>query len=132
MKKGFTLIELIAVLVILSIISMISVSVVLKLVNDSKAATDLVNIESMVKGSEELYFVAKMDDDKTIINIIESGDNIYDYLDITGATPQYADIRISDGKVYMAIYLNDRCYTKTVNSDDITVDSEKTLAECNI
>ncbi|MFI3307509.1 MAG: prepilin-type N-terminal cleavage/methylation domain-containing protein [Mycoplasmatota bacterium] len=133
MKKGFTLIELLGVLVIIIVIAAISTPIVTNIINSSRESTDLVSVESIVKGAGELYYNARLDTDKTALTDINEGNNIFEHLEITGTTFESADVRVDeDGKVYMAVYLNGICYTKSVLSDEITSTESATAESCDI
>lgn len=133
MKKGFTLIELLGVLVVLIIIASISTPVVMNIINGSRESADLVSVENIVKGAGELYYNARLDPDKTALNDINAENNIFEYLDITGTTFESADVRLDeDGKVYMAVYLNEICYTKAALSDEIVLLENTSVTACKI
>ena len=58
-KKGITLVELLAVLVLLSIIAVIAVPLTLNLIKDSKNDADTIN-KSNIKEAAELYVADKI------------------------------------------------------------------------
>ena len=58
-KKGITLVELLAVLVLLSIIAVIAVPLTLNLIKDSKNDADAIN-KSNIKEAAELYVADKI------------------------------------------------------------------------
>ncbi|MFI3307296.1 MAG: hypothetical protein R3Y21_01890 [Mycoplasmatota bacterium] len=132
MKKGFTLIELLGVLTILIIISLIATPIVMGIITSSKESIDLSSVQNIVNSSEDLFYTSKIDEDKSVYTAIVNGENIYDFLEISGSIPEFADIRLDeDGKVTMAIYLNETCYTKDASSDDIIVTKDITSGECD-
>ena len=58
MKKGFTLVELLAVIVILAIISFITVPIVIDIINDTKESVKLKNIQNIEKAAK-LYAISE-------------------------------------------------------------------------
>lgn len=53
MKKGFTLVELLVVIVILSLIAMIVYPSIVKVINDSKESTYVSQVEIVIKAAKE-------------------------------------------------------------------------------
>lgn len=79
-KKGFTLVELLAVIVILAIIALIATPIVINVVNESREKANLRSIESYAKAYETAYYQALLTD-----NTVE----------FTKVVPQYSGVRIT-------------------------------------
>ena len=78
-KKGFTLVELLAVIVILAIIALIATPIVINVVNESREKANLRSIESYAKAYETAYYQALLTD-----NTVELKFGQYDsYKDVT-------------------------------------------------
>lgn len=57
-KKGFTLVELLAVIVILAIIALIATSIVINVINKAQEGADARSVEGYVKAYESAYYQA--------------------------------------------------------------------------
>ena len=57
-KKGFTLVELLAVIVILAIIALIATPIVINVVNDARDKANLRSVEGYMKAYETAYYQA--------------------------------------------------------------------------
>ena len=58
--KGFTLVELLAVIILLSIISLITITIVSGIVKDSKKSSLVVSVKSYASGINENLLSAKI------------------------------------------------------------------------
>lgn len=59
-KKGFTLVELLAVIVILAIISLIATPIVINVINQAQEGADARSVEAYAKAIETKYYVNKV------------------------------------------------------------------------
>lgn len=82
-KKGFTLVELLAVIVILAIIALIATPIVINVVNESREKANLRSIESYAKAYETAYYQALLTD------------NTVEFTDSSKVVPQYSGVRIT-------------------------------------
>lgn len=82
-KKGFTLVELLAVIVILAIIALIATQIVINVVNESREKANLRSIESYAKAYETAYYQALLTD------------NTVEFTDSSKVVPQYSGVRIT-------------------------------------
>ena len=79
-KKGFTLVELLAVIVILAIIALIATPIVINVVNESRENANKRSVEGYMKAYETAYYQAILEDenvkfgDKLDVNY--SGSNV--------------------------------------------------------
>ena len=71
MKKGFTLVELLAVIIVLGVISMITVSVVTNNISQTKEKTFEVNVMSLLEAAKE-YVTKEMENNDFPIEGIEA------------------------------------------------------------
>lgn len=83
-KKGFTLVELLAVIVILAIIALIATPIVINVVNESREKANLRSIESYAKAYETAYYQALLTD------------STVQFTDSSKVVPQYSGTRITD------------------------------------
>lgn len=59
-KKGFTLVELLAVIVILAIIALIATPIVLNVINEAQEGADARSVEAYAKAVETKYYSEKV------------------------------------------------------------------------
>lgn len=59
-KKGFTLVELLAVIVILAIIALIATPIVLNVINQAQEGADARSVEAYAKAVETKYYAEKV------------------------------------------------------------------------
>ena len=94
-KKGFTLVELLAVIAILAILVIIALPNVLKMFNDSKKNSFLTEAKTVYSEVSKKYISESMKGNK--LSYISSEDNTK--LDMTGKKLQYCVLLNSDGSV---------------------------------
>ena len=120
-KKAFTLMELLAVIIVLGIITTIVAPNVVNMLNEAKKNTNMSSAEGLVKAAT--YKATNNEITGNTENIIinySTGENT-SYLDYSGNKPTSGKIAIkSNGEVAMAVRLGDNCYLKSYISDDIT------------
>ena len=121
MKKGFTLVELLAVIIILGVLSVLIVPKVLKTLNDSEEKTNIASANGLLKAAELKY------QDNEIRGI--SGNILINYpygenselLEFSGKKPERGQVAItSEGKIVFAVKIGNTCYIKKASSYDIT------------
>ena len=70
-KNGFTLVELLAVIVILAIIALIATPIILNIIGQAQEGADARSVEVYAKTIETNYYVEKMQGSATTITSIE-------------------------------------------------------------
>ena len=96
-KKGFTLIELVAVILILGIIALIAIPAVSNVINDSKKHAAEVTAMSYIKSIDDQNALYKLQPDK--FTPIQSG-NVDDLIvNIKGDGPTSGTVTVTNGKV---------------------------------
>ena len=125
-RKGFTLVELLAVIVILSIILLIAVPAVKKSVDSAKKKS-AENDARMIKNIAEKYYTSNLDKDEEITGIDLSSDT----LTYSGEKPTKGYLYFTeDGIAYGKMYVSGYCVEI---ASDGTSTSEKTKeSECNL
>ena len=121
-NKAFTLIELLAVIIILGILAVLIVPKVVNTLNESEKKTNMTSAENLVKAAEYKASSNEMKgiSDEIIIDY-ELGNNT-DYLDYSGKKPETGKISIKkDGRIAMAVKIGDYCYLKKYKENDISV-----------
>ena len=104
-NKAFTLIELLAVIVILAIIALIATPIVLSIINDSKESAGLRSAEMYLDAVEQSISLEKMNNtsfDPNICNIDKVNLNcegIELKVEVNGEVPESGIITFEDGKI---------------------------------
>src|SRR5574344_1624261 len=121
-NKGFTLVEVWAVRVILGVIALIVVPNVSNIISSSKKQAGMESALSYVRAVDQYVIEANDDDSKDAH--ISNGDNLFSYITISGT-------KASDGKIYVdedknvsiALQIGAYCYKKEAvdKNTDITV-----------
>ena len=121
-KKEFTLVELLAVIVILGILSVLIVPKVVNTLKDSKEKTNIASVKGLLSAAQYKYQNESISGSPTNIVIdYETGQNV-DKLDYSGENPEKGKVQItSDGKINMAIKIGEKCYIKIFSSEDIEI-----------
>ena len=126
MKKGFTLVELLAVIVILSVILTIAVPAVKKTVDSAKKKT-AENDAIMIKGIAEKYYAANLDSDEELTGV----DLTSNTLSYSGEKPSKGYLYFTeDGIAYGKMYLNGYCIE--IPSSGETTSTKVKESECDI
>ena len=120
-KKGFTLVELLAVIAILAILVIIALPNVLKMYNDSKKNAFMTEAQTLAKEVSSKYISESMKGNK--VSVISNKQNP---LDMTGRELEYSFELDSQGKIKNMIVSNgtycistNKDYTK-ITRDDIS------------
>ena len=121
-NKAFTLVELLAVIIILGVISLLIVPKVINTINESEQKTNMASAEALLTAAQYKY---QNDEIKNITeNIIidyTTGQNT-SVLDYSGKKPEEGKIKITkDGKTAMAVKIGNNCYIKEFYANAITV-----------
>ncbi len=129
-NKGFTLIEVIAVLLILSIIALITTPIIIGIIKDSKEKAFINDVSNMVD-SIRTY---QAENNYEAITIDYTTDDNVDILEVDGDLPDAGQISINEaGKVAVALWSDDLeiCATKDINAKEV-VKAEISKEECTI
>lgn len=114
-KKGFTLVELLAVIAILAILVIIALPNVLKMFNDSKKNSFMTEVrdiykqaqtqfiaDSMTTPGAKTYASTTLNCTDTSIKALDLQGRSIDYLVVLDATGKVTSISVSDGTYYYA------------------------------
>lgn len=128
-KKGFTLVELLAVIAILAILIIIALPNILKMYKEAKTKMFLQSIQNINKSAKDSYFSQSME----FIGLTET---TYKYTDgeetvignikvtYTGAKPKNGTLIIKpNGATSLAFYDDGVCAIKTWDSDEVSITS---------
>ena len=125
-RKGFTLVELLAVIVILAVILTIAVPAVKKTVDSAKKKS-AENDAIMIKNIAEKYYTSNLDKDEEITGVDLSTDT----LSYSGEKPTKGYLYFTeDGIAYGKMYING--YYVEVKSDGTNTSEKVSIDDCNI
>ena len=121
-KKAFTLVELLAVIIILGLIAVLIVPKVVNMLDDAEKNTNMTSAENLIKAAELKVSNNEITGNNRDIKInYQTGENI-NYLDYTGEKPEIGQVQIkTNGDIAMAVKFGDYCYLKKYKENDISV-----------
>lgn len=128
-KKGFTLLELLGVIVILAITLVIAVPRVVNVVEESKKESLKISGENLIKAAEQDH--ARQSFNPPIENTytIEDGAFVGESLSISGSLPESGTIKVkSDGTVGIALIKDGYCVIKGFGDEQSTLTND--IANC--
>src|SRR5574344_1394241 len=135
MKKGFTLVELLAVLVIIGVLALITTPLVRSTIQNAENSTNIRSAEKYADAATIL--MTEKSADGTFNNYVQK--NILDDLDIDNKSVQSGFITYNNSKeISLGLVINNKCYVKSYTdsisdikeSDDIDDCTYTTPAEC--
>lgn len=130
-KKGYTLIELLAVLVILTIIVLITTPMVFNAINNAKLGSFKASVYGIIEASEYAIYKKKLTGEKiteTKYEYVDGKETKTGNLDVIykGSKPRNGILIINEaGKIALALYDVDHCITKTYDKEEIKVEKVK-------
>lgn len=123
MKKGFTLIEMLAIIIVLAAIVMVAAPTINGILKDSEIGNDKAMIRTLVDETTMMYDSHVL---KNTQNEIENI-NIYSLLETSNFTQ--GEVYINEyGNIALAILIENRCYIKQYNGDIEYVET----SNCNL
>ncbi len=123
-NKGFTLIELIAVIVILAVVAVITTFLIVNIIEDSKRGT-LKTTASNLLHSAELYFSVNPEEELGGTFVITGGEFTKGDLAVNGELPENAEIIVDDkGNTSIKAIKNNYCMYKDFLETEVTVTSD--------
>ena len=125
-RKGFTLVELLAVIAIIAIIALITTPIVLNVIQTSKenAFKDKAHGLVVAAGTYQAEKQALNEDTTLFINYKTSSDETKGVLKTKGVLPDAGELSIDDnGKVTLALWSDDAhvCVVKDANAKEVIV-----------
>ncbi len=125
-KKGFTLVELLAVISILVILVLIALPNVVRLFKNSVISSNKTNILKLVETAKTQILSSEMSG-----NEIKKNENIYDKIDFSGKKPDSAEIVINGkNEIAIAAVYDDKCYFKNYDEEEVKVLDD--IQNCNL
>ena len=114
MKKGFTLVELLAVIVILAIIALIATPIIINIINDAKEASALRSAEGYMRAVENKVVLSNLKEQKIFDGVYNATDPILK-VEYSGSADILGTITVSNGIVSSA----------KLNIDNVSIDYEE-------
>ncbi|MDD3392011.1 MAG: type II secretion system protein [Bacilli bacterium] len=137
-KKAFTLVEMIAVIIVLAVIALISTPLILNAINSSKQAAFKLSAKSIAEAAAQGYKRALITDyvaEYTEYEIVDSTINKIEgnvKLNYDGKSPVSGNIIIdTDGEISLAFYDGTNCAKKGFSETEVTV-TKTTKGNCNV
>ncbi len=99
MKKGFTLVELLAIIAILAVVALIVTPIVTKVIDDSRKQTAIQSVKGYAEAANNAVILPTLDSHITVSeesHVYETGDEELSKIKIGGATPSYVYLNYSD------------------------------------
>ena len=145
LQLGFTLVELLAVLLILAVLALITTPVILNVLKNANEKTFLETAYSINKAANNYYTTLATSNNKVpllvtynkgeITSTTADGSKNDNYLDYTGTHPYSGNVYISStGEVEMAIYDNrsNICVEKKNNDKTPYINEDKSAGSCKL
>lgn len=108
---GFTLVELLSIIVILAIIATITIPIVIDFINDAKKGTAMNSAHGLVKAANYYYQKTIMKDESE--RNFNGSTDVLPYLELEGNKPDKGKVYINeDGEIALAVIYNKTCITK--------------------
>ena len=127
-KTAFTLVELLAVIVVLGLLMVIIIPKVTKSINESEEKVNETNAENLLNAA--IYKATSTPLDENIIVNYETGEGLEQF-EYNGKKPEKGFIAIlKNGHVVMAVKIGDNCYIKKY-SDTQIIKQKYTSDTCN-
>ena len=134
-KRGFTLVELLAIILLLAVIALITVPMIITLIRNTRKSVFKSNAEQVLS-TAKMYYSKNITDDGVIINISDNQVKQLQYINsgsstnledlpnfhIKGKLPERGKITIAnDGKIAFDLYSGEFCAYKTEEANTIYI-----------
>ncbi len=125
--KAFTLIELLAVIIILAIVALIATPIILEVIDEAEKSADMSQAYLLLNGAEYLYTTSIIDNNTD--NFIDK--DVYSQIITSNQKPPNGKVFITaDGKIAISVYINGLCYEKTELEDEISTHEVDNPEDC--
>jgi len=111
MKKAFTLIELLAVIIILAVVALVATPIILDVIEDARNSANKETVHGLIKAGEYYYAESLLNEDKK--QEMDGKTDIYNKIVVSGEKPEIGNLYVNEqGKVAILVVLKDKCYKK--------------------
>lgn len=109
-KRGFTLVELLAVIVVLAVIALIATPIVNNSIEKSKKGTAIESANNLISSAE--YYILKTSDKYGKVSVLDEN------LKYSGKKPEFGEIEINkQGRASLYAYINGYCVNKDYDGE---------------
>lgn len=124
-KKGFTIIELLAVIAIIAILAVVTVPTVLDVITKSRKGTAQNSAYGLLNAAKN-YYASEMADNAVDTPVVFNFPSDSNKLNTKGSSPDSGTLTINpDGRITLAVAYGSYCTTKTSDVDKVTVTPKK-------
>ena len=123
-KNAFTLIELLAVIVLIALLAVIIIPKIQSTVKDAGKSTDEASANGLLRAATNYFMEEKSENNEFngCVYMYTNSSNTCEGMKYTGANPDSGKLEIKpNGEVVMSVQFGKYCYTKGENADNITV-----------
>ncbi len=114
-KKGFTLTELLAVIIILAVIALIATPIVLNVIDSARKSANKDSAYGLLDSSKLYYMESLLDESKSL------NGNLIDKINVSGRKPDSGTVYINNsGETALAVVYDKICYIKNYSDTDLT------------
>src|SRR5574344_589169 len=129
MKKGFTLVELLAVIVILGVLALITTPIVKDTINKATEKSNIRSVEKYIEAAD--LFMAEASAQNTFngyqdINILSNLE-----VDNPAVTDGYISYN-SNREIAVGLIINDECYIKAYDGDISSISKASDTSSCRV
>lgn len=118
-NKAFTLIELLAVIIILAVIALIATPIVLNVVEQAKRKANLQSVNGLLDGAKYYYTESLLD--LGMQSKMNGHTNIIDDIKVNGDKPTNGHLYMNaSGQTELQVVYKNRCYTKSFSDSKVT------------
>ena len=128
--QAFTLIELLAVIIILAIVVIIATPMVLDVVSDAKLSANKSTAYNIIDAGRLYYTEGMFNNDKA--NDAKNLNNIYDNIVLSGKKPKDGKLYVNTyGNVALAVIMDNKCYKKELIGN-LSIQDLKDIDKCEV
>ena len=131
MKKAFTLIELLAIIIILAVIALIATPIVLNVIEKSKLESNRNSVYGLID-TGRLYYAESLLDDTKYSNI-NGKTNLLNIISYNGKKPTTGSMYINEsGEIKIAVIYDKVCFVKDYEASEVTIKEIEDESECTL
>ncbi|NLV90233.1 MAG: type II secretion system protein, partial [Tenericutes bacterium] len=133
-KNGYTLVEVLAVLILLAIIFTIAAPRMLDSIDESKKSAFKVSANTIMDQLQKSYAKGEIEVPSSgKLFVIENNAFVGDSINVRGTLPDSGSIHLSEnGEIAFSLYKEDYCAVKDIGQDTITVSNNFAACIINI
>ena len=111
MKKGFTLVELLSIVIILGIVAVIATPITMNVIGNARRKANYVTAVNLIKAAENYRAESWLDPTKKLN--VKNINNIYNDVSVDGKKPSEGELYVNTkGLVALSVEMDNVCYVK--------------------